>query len=326
MLQKALVLNPMSGELNMAMGQAEWMRTGWDWDSAFKYFERAMQRDPVHPGFHRTVGLYYYYTGQLDRAIRHINKFIDLTEPTDKPIKVSGSHVALASIYLDIGDYDSAAILIREMREIEPDYFEVINAEIHLLLARGDFTAIRDIAHNWRSKSFDNISTSSLLAFYEMLIGDTDHAENIYAHLEARSEVTAAGEEILYTRSDLRWGMMGAVNLAHLHSRNGDTIAAQELISKTRKYIEFMLDEPWLFSNISYVRAQIAAIEGDNKVAMDYFREAVDAGWTKAWFGRIDPIMADLREDPRYIQILEDLEAKLLDMREHPRMMVSNDP
>lgn len=34
--------------------------------------------------------------------------------------------------------------------------------------------------------------------------------------------------------------------------------------------------------------------------------------------------MADLRKDARYLQILGDLEDKLLEMREHPKMMASN--
>ena len=66
--------------------------------------------------------------------------------------------------------------------------------------------------------------------------------------------------------------------------------------------------------------------EGDNDVAIDYVRKAIDAGWTRAWFGRIDPIMADLRKDARYMQILEELEKKLLAMRERTQVLASNDP
>lgn len=278
MLQKALVLNPMSGELNMAMGQAEWMRTGWNWDSAFKYFERAMQRDPAHPGFYRTVGLYYYYTGQLDRAIRHINKFIDLTEPTDKPIKVSGSHVALADMYVDIGDYDSAAIIIREMREIEPDYFEVINAEIHLLLARRNFSAARSLVHSAASTQVGIDDVMSLLAFYEMVVGDTEHAEQIYAHLAAVPESPDMwGDVNLYRGTELSWGMLGAVNLAYLHNSDGEIEAARELLVEAREYMQ-PKNGPYFVRGIPYVLAQIAAVEGKNDAAIEYFRKAVDVG------------------------------------------------
>ena len=42
-LQKALDLNPMSGELNTYMGHLQYLATGGDWDTAFKYWKRQTQ-------------------------------------------------------------------------------------------------------------------------------------------------------------------------------------------------------------------------------------------------------------------------------------------
>ena len=114
-----------------------------------------------------------------------------------------------------------------------------------------------------------------------------------------------------------------AVNLAYLHSSNGDIRAARELLVKAREYIESN-SEHWYVVGKLYILAQIAAVEGNNDLAIENFRKAVDAGWTKAWFGQIDPIMTDLRKDGRYMQILEELEDKLLEMREHPKVLASN--
>jgi len=36
--------------------------------------------------------------------------------------------------------------------------------------------------------------------------------------------------------------------------------------------------------------------------------------------------MAELRKDARYMQILGELENKLLKMREHPKMLASDEP
>jgi hypothetical protein len=130
--------------------------------------------------------------------------------------------------------------------------------------------------------------------------------------------------------------MMGAVNLAYLHKSNGDTGAARELLVKAREYIESKSYYPWsehpwyvggrVGGGSLYVLAQIAAVEGNNDAAIEYFRKAVNAGWSKAWFGRIDPITADLRKDARYIKMLDELENKLLKMREHPKILASAEP
>ena len=122
------------------------------------------------------------------------------------------------------------------------------------------------------------------------------------------------------------WGMMGAVNLAYLHKRNGQNRAAEELIRKAREFIESESFIPMHVGTIPYVHAQIAAVEGNNDRAFEYFRKAVDGGWTRAWFGRIDPIMADLRKDVRYTQILEEVEDKLLQMRDRSTVLVSSEP
>ena len=72
--------------------------------------------------------------------------------------------------------------------------------------------------------------------------------------------------------------------------------------------------------------SQIAAVEENKEAAINLFRDAVDAGWSKAWYARIDPIMADLREDTRFLLILEELEARLSKMRENQKMLASNEP
>jgi tetratricopeptide (TPR) repeat protein len=233
----------------------------------------------------------------------------------------------LASTYVDIGDYTSAANLIRRAKELEPDHSGVINSEIHLLLARRDFSAARDIVHGLLPRYVDKDIGTSLMAFYEMVIGDTDHAEEIYARLAAAPEPSGVmGEVNLYRSNELLWGMLGAVNLAYLHKINGDKGAARELLVKAREFIESKSDYLYYPAGIGYVLAQIAAIEGNNDAAIEYVREAVEAGWAKPWFGRIDPIMVDLREDARFIHILEELEEKLVEMREHPRTLASNEP
>jgi len=324
LVKKALELYPMSGPLNNWMGWYHNLGPHRDWDMAYEYFRRAIDLDPDIPKPYRDIGLNYVSIGQLDQAIPYISKVVDLTTgPT-----MAGEYIGfLAQIYVDIGDYTSAAEVIRRAKELEPAHRGVINSEIHLQLARRDFSAVRDIVHSLLPTYVDNDGLISQLAFYEMLIGDNNHAQEIYARLAVAQEPSGIYDQVqLYNDGTLAWGMMGAVNLAYLHVSNGDTGAARELLVTARKYIESRDDHLWLRSGPPYVLAQIAAVEGNYDAAIDYFRKAVDGGWRKSWFGRIDPIMADLRKYPRFMQILEELEEKLLEMREHPRMMASNEP
>jgi TolB-like protein/DNA-binding winged helix-turn-helix (wHTH) protein/Tfp pilus assembly protein PilF len=322
MVTKALELDPMSGRLNNWMGHHYNKPMPYrDWDTAFKYFKRAMDRDPDFAWSYRAVGWHYRSIGELDQAIPYFRKVVDLTSsPTNAGMYVE----LLAMTFVDIGDYASAAQVIHRTKELEPDHFGAINSEIHLQLARGDFVAARDIVHGLLPKYIGKDQESSLLAFYEMVIGDTDHAEEIYAHLMAQ-EPGPDGGMSLYRGNELRWGMMSAVNLAYLHRRNGHHQAAAELLSGAREFIESRRGQLMYVCGIPYVLAQIAAIEGNNNAAIEHVREAVETCWAKVWFGRIDPIMAELRKDVRFMQNLEDLEDKLSEMREHPKMLASNE-
>jgi TolB-like protein/DNA-binding winged helix-turn-helix (wHTH) protein/Tfp pilus assembly protein PilF len=321
MLQKALELNPMSAELNFRMGHYYYRMPDRDWDTAFEHFKRTMDLDPDYHLAYGVVGSYYRSIGQLDQAIPYFRKQVDLSSgPTKASLHVGN----LTSVYVDIGYYELAAQVIRQTKELEPNHFGAINSEIHLQLARGNFSAARDIVHNLLPRYIDKDTRISLMAFYELVIGDTDHAEEIYARLAAAQVPhSTVPEANLYRGNELRWGMMGAVNLAYLHKRNGETLAAQQLLGKAREFVERRRNRPIYVSSIPYVLAQIAAVEGNNGAAIEYVREAVEAGWTRVWFGRIDPIMADLREDTRYLQLLDELEDKLIEMREHPKMMAS---
>ena len=322
MVKNALELYPMSGRVNDWLGRYYSTMPNGDWDLAFKYFKQAMDRDPGYRRTQGAVGRYYASIGRLDQAIAYLSKIV---EETTGPSKVGLKTDSLAMTYVDIGDYTSAANLIRRAKALEPDNFGVINSEIHLRLARGDFSAARDIVHGLLPKYIDRDAETGLMAFYEMVIGDTDHAEEIYTRLAVTPNPSGIlGEVNLYREGTLQWGWLGAVNVAYLHNINGDKGTARELLVKAREYIESRSAYLYFTASNRYVLAQIAAIEGNNDAAIEFVREAVQAGWSKAWFGRIDPIMADVREDARFLQILEELEGKLLYMREHPKTLLPN--
>ncbi len=69
--------------------------------------------------------------------------------------------------------------------------------------------------------------------------------------------------------------------------------------------------------------AQIAAIEGNNEAAIDYFRKAIDLHWSTAWYARIDPITEELRADDRFSDLLKGLESDLSVMQERIQLVVA---
>ena len=327
-IKRALDVNPMSGEISTKMGNVQYALSGWDWGSAFNYYQQAMENDPDYPLSYHTVGMYYSSIGQLDRALPYAKKYYSLNEDP----RWAGWF--LTSLYRDLGDYDSAMNLVRRMQDVYPEGFLSATLDIHVKLARGEFSTAREVIHNTLSMHFDNDMVTGVMAIFELTVGDTAHAEDIYAHLAAAPGTPNFIDEVnLYRVGTLGFGTLGAINLAYLHRRNGEPLAADELLRKARDFIESKKNTTFLFPGyanplyapgIAYATAQIAAVEGNKEIAVNRFREAVDAGWSKAWFARIDPIMADLREDPRFVDILEDLEERLSKMRQNEIVLAEN--
>jgi TolB-like protein/Flp pilus assembly protein TadD len=315
--EKALALHPMSPRLTLLMGSIYRRRN--DWNSALRLYKRAIELDPEYARAYSNVADYYWRTGQYEEAVPYLKK---LAELPGNPKTIGSAGYILGRIYRDIGALDLAEKIVHQMRENNPDDFSITNLDIHLQLARGNLSEARRLVHRSVSTHLGHEVITSFLAFYEMIIGDTEHAGNIYAFLaENPSKGDAFGDSNLFRKNDLSWGMLGAVNLAYLQWRDGNQPAAQALLKKSREFAESSSQKPELASGSLYVLAQISAIEGNREAAIEYAQRAVDAGWTKAWFARIDPIMVDLREAPRFQQILAEVDDRLLQLRERSKTL-----
>jgi tetratricopeptide (TPR) repeat protein len=255
--------------------------------------------------------------GRLDEAIPYARKAYELTRG---PTMVDHSGYLLLSMLIDIGDHEIANQLLQDLKAIEPDSPGVAVLEIQLQVARQNLPRASTLVHRSVSEHLHNNALVSLLADYELLIGDVDHARHLYADLAAMPVATGADVDAgLYQSSDLLWGALGAVNFAYLEKIGGESTTTSSLISNALQFIESSkTDYSPLEVNgsVAYVRSQIAALLGDSDMAVDQLRQAVDAGWRRTWYARMDPIMAEVKKDTRFDEILDEVDASLLVMRD----------
>ena len=89
-----------------------------------------------------------------------------------------------------------------------------------------------------------------------------------------------------------------------LHARRGQTDAALECVRKA-------LDSPRSFGHTHHTYYNIAcvhAVLGDTDKAMAWLERSVDTGFPCWPFFRIDPHLENLREEPAFTRLVDDLE------------------
>jgi tetratricopeptide (TPR) repeat protein len=293
-------------------------------EDKFSYYKKAMELEPDYYLPHMLAGRHLVEDGELQKAIPNFHKAIAISSA---PGQFGRGSMRLVDIYLTLGDFASAAHHLRLMKEAEPENFWAINTEIQLLLARGNYDDAREIVHRTVPSQVGQALQLNLLAFYEMLVGDLNHAKNIYKQLE-RSNPNVDGRQSsgnLFYWGMFQWGTLGAVNLAWLYSLDGQHQQAKELLDETREYTGTEQDRKWATGSDYYLMTQMAAIEGRHDAAIEHFKKAIQLHWTRAWYTRIDPITSDLRKDERFVGLLEELESNLLDMRERVQLAARPD-
>jgi TolB-like protein/DNA-binding winged helix-turn-helix (wHTH) protein/tetratricopeptide (TPR) repeat protein len=315
LLEAALQHNPWSGLLNNRLGYYHSIKPDLDLDKAFEYFERAMDYEPDYPYSYFYAGLIYNSIGQIDKALPYL---LEAAELTAGPSKISLSDEVLQSVYIKLGNHDAAAELLRRMKKIEPDSAVSINAEIQFLIANNQTAEARFLLHSLLTDHLHRDEIMGLLAAYELLIGDTAHAEALYLRLNSAKRADSNDDSAaLFQYKQLKWGMLGAVNLAYLYVQKQELSKAQALLDRARAFVESSQSSQvayklaWFAGSATYVQAQIAAIEGDRDAAIRLLQQAVDEGWTRVWFTRVDPIMQNISHDSRFQQTLNAVEQKL---------------
>ena len=153
---------------------------------------------------------------------------------------------------------------------------------------------------------YDAASNSALLA------GDLETAKK-YA---LAANPTLGGDTA--ARVD-RASAMNAVKLAYIYQREGRERQAVRLLTET---LDVIRELPRLGSHGFGIRdVQAYALLGRREDAITAFREALDAGYRGSivfdgWPIAIDPYLENVRGDPRFVEMLDELDGYLMVMRD----------
>jgi eukaryotic-like serine/threonine-protein kinase len=111
---RALAIDESQAEAHALLGIAH--DVDWEWDAAYKEFERALQLNPNLSRTHILFAFHFHFMGNHDDAIAHCRRAVEL-----EPLNLNANN-RLGTEYLSSRQLDKAIEQFRRTFEIDPNY------------------------------------------------------------------------------------------------------------------------------------------------------------------------------------------------------------
>jgi Tfp pilus assembly protein PilF/predicted Ser/Thr protein kinase len=287
MLERALEIDPKFAEARGWYGFTLILEIdgGYSNDSSWLYkaeqeLRRALQDDPDSARAHASLAALYFYQGRKDLIPEEAKKALALN-PNEVDAKIWWSNYYIAN-----GEYASATELANQLLESDPLFFPARMILGDILRLEGDIEgAIREQGKILEQDPRNPYAAQKLARTYI----DRNDLATARRNLESPSPEDQRGFEIKLT-----WALLLALE------------------GKTNEALEKMDEESMKYGALAVwstsLVAEFYAIMGDSQKSLDWLEKAVRNGDERdAWFRR-DPLLAKIRDLPRFQQIIESID------------------
>lgn len=298
--ERAIALQPDLGDGYRALGTT--LAITGRFEEAVGAFERAIELNPHDFPAIGNLAFMHAIRGDWDRAIEIVTISIR-RDPTRSHIDYSN----LAGYATRLSFFDRAIEAANRSLELQPDDPVAVRALALAELYRGRTAEALEYAQRLTGPDADAAS----LAAVGWVLAVAGEDEKARAVLERAH--TAAPDAVPQQRH------APSVVLAHLLSEDGETTRAANLLRESEQLHERAIERGDANPALEFSLAGIATIRGDRAKALDHLERAVEMGWNDPIGTVRDPILAPLREEPRFRAAVEVMEDRIEDMRTRVR-------
>jgi serine/threonine protein kinase/Tfp pilus assembly protein PilF len=286
MLERALEDDPKFAEARAWYGFTFVLEidSGYSNDSSFLYkaeeeLRSALESDPDTARAHSSLAALYLYQGRKEMVRQEAEKALQINP------REMDSKILLGNYYRVNGDTASARTLFNQLLEQDPLFFPARMSLADILRTEGDYpAAIREY-----EKILEQ-DPQNIYAIQKMARVFIDAKDLRRARL--RLEGLPAGNRQSYD-VNMTWALLLA-----LEAKNNE--ALKKMDAESLKYAALAV---WS----TLTPAEFYAVQGEPQQALDWLEKAVRNGDERdGWFRR-DPLLASLRDLPRFKQILDSI-------------------
>ena len=212
----------------------------------------------------------------------------------------------IGDCWSELGEDERAEASYRRASELHPDRPHGWVGTCHLHLLRGEFEQARTVYEQNHDQQRDHIYTRQIGAQTAFFSRHFTDAEKIYNELYANNP---DGGDNFYDSTTYDSA------LARIAIVNGDSARAQALLDRSNAREALALKNAPGNGDANLHLAALASIRGDCPAAIRHLRAAVASGWVGYRPLAFDPRFDQLRDDPDFKMILDNLRSKVAGMR-----------
>jgi len=283
-LNQAQALAPNSDDVYRRLGNA--YLTSGDAPRAIEAYQKALKLNPYYWINHSVLGNAYYQMGEYDKALDEF-KQVSVLEPD-----ISEGFEDAGGVLVQEGKYDESIPYFEKAIQIEPDSGTYSNMGTAYLLTKRYAEASQAFEKAVALNPNDTVLAVNLGDAYRGS-GEADKARASY-----EQAITLGYKELQTNSRDAAVMTQMALSYANL----GNAQEAQDFIQRS-------LAQDKDNVNIIYAEAQINALLGKPKQALDALHEALEKHYP-ADFVAVDPDLNNLHSDPRFGDLIKKYSAK----------------
>jgi TolB-like protein/Flp pilus assembly protein TadD len=334
---KALELNP--NHAYAYMWFASLRDTQGQIDEAIALYEKSKEVDPLGRIPYANLPGLYAQRGQNEESLRQLIQATELHPDWATPYEFISLQLAA------LGRIDEALAWLYRARELSSDSFEGGNVDIGIYMTFRDTERAKETIASLPdthpiseyAEAMNLLLDRDVRSALGMMIDIVEQKANqptfIYGivasialladDLETAKEYTLRSNPVLSSDTDLvvdRFTIGSVIQLAYIAKRQGETQKAHDMLAMAMTYVQSL---PRLgIGGHGIADVQIYALQGRVEDAISAFRDAVDEGYRSAvmydfWMVQDDPYLASIRDDERFIALLESIETDVERMREN---------
>jgi tetratricopeptide (TPR) repeat protein len=299
---KAILLAPESAEAHKAKAGLSFQQG--KFSEALEEQLRAIEYAGLEENVVNFVGQTLAMLGRPDQALNWYALLLDKTRTPGEVDDLSGD------CWAKLGDDEQAVRAYHRASEFRPDSCQGVSGISRVRLLQGDLSGARETLRSSRCDRSQPSSTDQIAAQVEFFGRDFQAAEQRYRNL---AEGDAEGGGSYY----------GAVSfqsaLGRAKQALGDMDGARLLLEACLKRETAALNRAPDHPEVAYRLAAVEASLGLTEAALGHLQRATASGWIDYRSLNLDPRFDSLRGNPAFQTIIDDLSAKVADMRSKSR-------
>lgn len=299
-VKKAYNLNPWNPVIQVLYGYT--LEAIGEFDESHEIFKKAVEKHPEYPRSHITLADHNQnVTGEFDKALFHVYNGLALNANNPQYAR------SRADIFLDLGLPDSASQVLQSLEGIIiPRYIAVEEIELQLFYQNPERAL--SIFHE-KNVGYRFVYIKLLLMNGKIEETLTFMQEN-YTDLEHPDE----GEKITLDN------YIYLTYYGYCLLVSGHTEKAQNLLDSILKFLETRPRHGRAQSGFHYLDVHIYAMLGKEEQAIKTLKEAFDSGMRTNWWEiRNYPFYSNLKDNPEFNKLFDNLQKDILEMQKNVR-------